>query len=130
MPVIAPRTAAEPRPVTEPSSERPSESAMLMPAPSAVASPTMSAAREPLMWAAAKIGARVYSEPSIRPTSARLYDPRAEDHHHLACGRCGRVIDVDGALDADPLLAAARAAGARPDGMQVVLTGLCPDCAE
>jgi Fe2+ or Zn2+ uptake regulation protein len=66
----------------------------------------------------------------MTPTGATLYDPRAEEHHHLACRDCGRVIDVDGALDAAPLVAAARAAGARPDGMQVVLTGLCPDCAE
>jgi Fe2+ or Zn2+ uptake regulation protein len=65
----------------------------------------------------------------MAPTGATLYDPRAEDHHHLACRSCGRVIDVDGALDADPLVAAARAAGARPEGMQVMLTGLCPDCA-
>jgi Fe2+ or Zn2+ uptake regulation protein len=65
----------------------------------------------------------------VAPGGAALYDPRAEAHHHLACRSCGRVVDVDGALDATPLLAAARAAGARPEGVQVVLSGLCADCA-
>jgi len=65
----------------------------------------------------------------VMPGGAALYDPRAGDHHHLACRRCGAVVDVDGKLEAEPLLAAARAAGARPEGMQVVLSGLCPACA-
>jgi Fe2+ or Zn2+ uptake regulation protein len=64
------------------------------------------------------------------PSGAALYDPRAEAHHHLACRRCGRIVDVDGVVDAGSLIAAARAAGAQPEGMQVVLTGLCPDCAK
>jgi Fe2+ or Zn2+ uptake regulation protein len=65
----------------------------------------------------------------VTPGGAALYDPRAEDHHHLACRRCGDVVDVDAPLEAGPLLRAARATGARPEGVQVVLSGLCADCA-
>jgi Fe2+ or Zn2+ uptake regulation protein len=65
----------------------------------------------------------------VAPGGAALYDPRAEDHHHLACRRCGAVVDVDGEFEAEPLLKAARAAGAEPEGLQVVLSGLCPACA-
>jgi Fe2+ or Zn2+ uptake regulation protein len=64
------------------------------------------------------------------PTGAALYDPRAEAHHHLACRECGRLVDVDGVVDGSSLVAAARAAGAQPEGMQVVLAGLCPACAK
>jgi Fe2+ or Zn2+ uptake regulation protein len=60
---------------------------------------------------------------------AALYDPRAEDHHHLACRGCGAVVDVDGEFEVAPLIRAAQQAGARPEGVQVVLSGLCPSCA-
>src|SRR2546423_480555 len=53
-PMITPRMTALPRPVSLPSSERPSERPMLMPAPSAVASPTRSAACQPAMEVAAE----------------------------------------------------------------------------
>jgi Fe2+ or Zn2+ uptake regulation protein len=65
----------------------------------------------------------------IAPGGVALYDPRAESHHHLACRNCGRLVDIDGDLDAAPLIAAARRAGAQPEDMQVVLSGLCADCA-
>jgi Fe2+ or Zn2+ uptake regulation protein len=65
----------------------------------------------------------------VAPGGAALYDPRAKDHHHLACRRCGAVVDVDGEFEPEPLLKAARASGAKPDGVQVVLSGLCPACA-
>jgi Fe2+ or Zn2+ uptake regulation protein len=65
----------------------------------------------------------------VTPGGAALYDPRAEHHHHLACRRCGAVVDVDGELEVEPLIAAARGAGARPEDVQVVLSGLCASCA-
>jgi Fe2+ or Zn2+ uptake regulation protein len=65
----------------------------------------------------------------VTPGGAALYDPRAEDHHHLACRRCGAVVDVDGEFEVAPLIRAAQQAGARPEGAQVVLSGLCPSCA-
>jgi Fe2+ or Zn2+ uptake regulation protein len=58
-----------------------------------------------------------------------LYDPRTEDHAHLRCRSCGRVQDLEVAVDAAPALAAARAAGFAPDAAEVVVEGLCADCA-
>lgn len=63
------------------------------------------------------------------PGGPVLYDPRVDDHAHLACRACGAVLDVDGAVDAAPAIAAAAASGARVDRAQVVLDGLCPRCA-
>src|SRR5262249_13608038 len=67
-PHTLPRSQGLPRPLNLPSSERPSEKAMLMPAPMAVARPTSNA-----VWllrvakAAANRGASEEMEPSIRP---------------------------------------------------------------
>jgi Fe2+ or Zn2+ uptake regulation protein len=58
-----------------------------------------------------------------------LYDPRTEDHAHLRCRSCGRVQDLDAGIDAGPALSAARAAGFVPDGAEVVVQGLCGECA-
>lgn len=60
--------------------------------------------------------------------TAVLYDPRTDEHQHFRCRRCGRVVDVDAALDERRLLAAARAAGLEVDGVEVTLRGLCADC--
>jgi Fe2+ or Zn2+ uptake regulation protein len=60
---------------------------------------------------------------------AVIYDPRTDQHHHLACRSCGAIVDVEGAVDADALLAAARSSGFAPDHAQVVVRGLCADCA-
>jgi Fe2+ or Zn2+ uptake regulation protein len=60
--------------------------------------------------------------------SAALYDPRTDDHHHFLCRRCGRILDVEAAVDERRLTAAARAAGAEVDGIEVTLRGLCADC--
>jgi hypothetical protein len=69
--VIAPRWSGLPRPVTSPVSDRPSEKAMLTAAPMAVARPAKKAmCGSSVESATAKIGARVESEPSIKPISA------------------------------------------------------------
>jgi Fe2+ or Zn2+ uptake regulation protein len=60
---------------------------------------------------------------------AVVYDPRADDHHHLVCRSCGSIADVDAPVDAAGLLEAAREAGFSPDASQVVVRGLCADCA-
>jgi Fe2+ or Zn2+ uptake regulation protein len=60
---------------------------------------------------------------------AVIYDPRTDEHHHLACRRCGRIADVEAPVEAAALLAAARTAGFAPDHAQVVVRGLCADCA-
>jgi Fur family ferric uptake transcriptional regulator/Fur family peroxide stress response transcriptional regulator len=60
---------------------------------------------------------------------AVVYDPRTDDHHHLVCRGCGAIVDVDAPIEADALLSAARSAGFAPDHAQVVVRGLCADCA-
>lgn len=60
--------------------------------------------------------------------TAVLYDPRTDAHQHFRCRRCGRVVDVDAALDERRLVAAARAAGLEVEGVEVTLRGLCEDC--
>lgn len=60
---------------------------------------------------------------------AVVYDPRTDDHHHLVCRGCGAIVDVDAPIEAESLLSAARSAGFAPDHAQVVVRGLCADCA-
>jgi Fur family transcriptional regulator, stress-responsive regulator len=60
---------------------------------------------------------------------AVIYDPRTDDHHHLVCRSCGAIVDVDAPVEAGALLSAARSAGFAPDHAQVVVRGLCADCA-
>src|SRR5919197_5387359 len=55
--------------------------------------------------------------------SAVLYDPRVEAHHHFLCRGCGRVLDVDAAVDEAGLAAAARAVGLDVEGIEVSLRG-------
>jgi Fur family ferric uptake transcriptional regulator/Fur family peroxide stress response transcriptional regulator len=62
------------------------------------------------------------------PTAA-LYDAGLEPHQHAVCRRCGRVQDVDGRLNAGPLLGSAAAGGFQPHGAELIITGLCAECA-
>ncbi len=61
---------------------------------------------------------------------AALYDGRTEPHQHLVCRRCGRVDDLDVEMHTAPLLRAAGAAGFRAEGAELVISGLCADCAQ
>ncbi len=60
---------------------------------------------------------------------ATLYDPRIEPHQHTVCRRCGRVDDLDGEVDVAGLRQRAAGTGFRPDGVQVVISGVCAVCA-
>jgi Fe2+ or Zn2+ uptake regulation protein len=60
---------------------------------------------------------------------AVLYDPHVEDHHHAVCSRCGRVEDLSAPIDALEALRSAVARGFVPDRAEVVVSGLCRDCA-
>jgi Fe2+ or Zn2+ uptake regulation protein len=66
----------------------------------------------------------------VRASSgATLYDPRPDDHQHLVCRRCGAVEDVDAEVDARAALRAARRSGLAPERAELVLSGLCRECA-
>lgn len=60
---------------------------------------------------------------------ATVYDTRTDAHHHVACRRCGAIVDVDAPVDSAELLRAAEAMGFTPDGTQVVVRGVCAACA-
>jgi Fe2+ or Zn2+ uptake regulation protein len=60
---------------------------------------------------------------------AALYDARTDSHQHMVCRRCGRIDDVDGELETGPVLRAARAAGFHPRSAELVISGLCAECA-
>jgi Fe2+ or Zn2+ uptake regulation protein len=61
--------------------------------------------------------------------TAALYDARLEPHQHAICRRCGRVEDVDGRMNATALLRAAGAQGFHADSAELIISGLCEECA-
>ena len=51
-----------------------------------------------------------------------------DNHHHLICRVCGRVVDVDCAVGAAPCLHAADDRGYEIDEAEVAYWGRCPEC--
>ena len=61
---------------------------------------------------------------------ARYEDRVGDNHHHLICRRCGRMVDVDCAVGDAPCLTAAEDSGYEIDEAEVTYWGVCPDCRE
>jgi len=59
---------------------------------------------------------------------ARYEDRTADNHHHLICRLCGRVVDVDCAVGAAPCLTPADDRGYEVDEAEVIYWGRCPEC--
>jgi Fur family ferric uptake transcriptional regulator len=59
---------------------------------------------------------------------ARFEDRVGDNHHHLICRICGRVVDVNCALGKAPCLNAADDNGYEIDEAEVAYWGRCPDC--
>ncbi len=59
---------------------------------------------------------------------ARFENRVGDNHHHLICRSCGRVVDVDCAVGHAPCLTAADDAGYRIDEAEVIYWGRCPEC--
>ena len=59
-----------------------------------------------------------------------LFDSRPIPHHHAVCRVCGKVWDLDVAIDDAPARLAARAAGFQPEQAQITVQGICAECAE
>ena len=57
-----------------------------------------------------------------------LWDPRPEVHHHFICRSCGAVEDLDVRIDPAKALLAARGRGHRPEGSELIVSGLCRRC--
>jgi len=59
---------------------------------------------------------------------ARFEDRVDDNHHHLVCRDCGRVVDVDCAVGSAPCLDPVDDHGFTVDEAEVVYWGRCPDC--
>jgi Fur family ferric uptake transcriptional regulator len=66
----------------------------------------------------------------IQPAgSPARYERRVGDnHHHLICRTCDRVIDVDCAVGDSPCLTVVDDLGYEIDEAEVIYWGRCPDC--
>jgi Fur family ferric uptake transcriptional regulator len=66
----------------------------------------------------------------IQPAgSPARYESRVDDnHHHLICRTCNRMVDVDCAVGEAPCLSAADDHGFEIDEAEVVYWGRCPAC--
>ncbi len=59
---------------------------------------------------------------------ARYEDRVGDNHHHLICRACGRMVDVDCAVGYTPCLTAADDSGYEIDEAEVIYWGRCPRC--
>jgi len=59
---------------------------------------------------------------------ARYEDRVGDNHHHLVCRTCNRMVDVDCAVGDTPCLTAAEDAGYEVDEAEVTYWGRCPEC--
>ena len=66
----------------------------------------------------------------IQPAgSPARYEGRvADNHHHLICRACSRMVDVDCAVGDTPCLTAADDSGYEIDEAEVIYWGRCPAC--
>jgi len=61
-------------------------------------------------------------------SSARYENRVADNHHHLICRACRRMVDVDCAVGETPCLTAADDSGYEIDEAEVIYWGRCPEC--
>jgi Fur family ferric uptake transcriptional regulator len=59
---------------------------------------------------------------------ARYEDRVGDNHHHLICRACGRVVDVDCAVGPAPCLTPAEDMGYEIDEAEVIYWGRCAEC--
>lgn len=60
---------------------------------------------------------------------ARYEDRVGDNHHHVICRSCGRMVDSDCAVGYTPCLTAPTDSGWQIDEAEVIYWGRCPDCA-
>jgi len=61
-------------------------------------------------------------------SQARYEDRVGDNHHHLICRTCGRMVDVDCAVGEAPCLTAFADSGFQIDEAEVIYWGTCPEC--
>jgi Fur family transcriptional regulator, stress-responsive regulator len=59
---------------------------------------------------------------------ARFEDRVGDNHHHLICRICKRMVDVDCAVGVVPCLTASDSSGFEIDEAEVIYWGRCPEC--
>ena len=59
---------------------------------------------------------------------ARFESRVGDNHHHLICRDCGKMVDVDCAVGATPCLTASNDQGFAIDEAEVIYWGRCPSC--
>ena len=66
----------------------------------------------------------------IQPNGSpgRYEDRVGDNHHHLICRSCRRMVDVDCAVGYTPCLTAADDSGYEIDEAEVIYWGRCPEC--
>jgi Fe2+ or Zn2+ uptake regulation protein len=66
----------------------------------------------------------------IQPAGSpgRYEDRVGDNHHHLICRACSRMVDIDCAVGETPCLTAATYAGYEVDEAEVMYWGRCPEC--
>jgi Fur family transcriptional regulator, stress-responsive regulator len=62
-------------------------------------------------------------------SAARYEDRVGDNHHHLICRNCGRMVDTDCAAGYTPCLTAPADSGYEIDEAEVIYWGRCPECA-
>jgi len=60
---------------------------------------------------------------------ARYEDRVGDNHHHVICRACGRMVDTDCAAGYTPCLTTPNDAGYEIDEAEIIYWGRCPDCA-
>ena len=61
-------------------------------------------------------------------SAARYEDRVGDNHHHLICRDCDRMVDVDCAIGTPPCLTASDDMGYEIDEAEVIFWGRCPNC--
>jgi len=61
-------------------------------------------------------------------SSARYENRVGDNHHHLVCRTCSRMVDIDCAVGDTPCLTASDDSGYEIDEAEVTYWGRCPDC--
>ncbi len=59
---------------------------------------------------------------------ARYEDRVGDNHHHLICRACGRMVDTDCVVGDAPCLTAPDECGYEIDEAEVIYWGRCPEC--
>jgi Fur family ferric uptake transcriptional regulator len=74
------------------------------------------------------VGERLIRRIQPAGSPARFEARVGDNHHHLICRICGRVVDVDCAVGSAPCLTAADGMGYEIDEAEVAYWGRCPEC--